>query len=75
MKSRPQPLSNLDRLSWDNLRLFLVVAEAGSFRAAANTAGVSLNTIRTKIERLERQIGGPLFRRSVEGVTPTQDGN
>ncbi|CAN5225078.1 LysR family transcriptional regulator [soil metagenome] len=65
----------LDRLSWDNLRLFLVVAEAGSFRAAANTAGVSLNTIRTKIERLERQIGGSLFRRSVEGVTLTQDGH
>ncbi|AYJ86801.1 LysR family transcriptional regulator [Sphingomonas paeninsulae] len=68
-------VANLDRLSWDNLRLFLIVAEAGSFRAAANTAGVSLNTIRTKIERLERQIGGPLFRRSVEGVMPTQDGH
>jgi DNA-binding transcriptional LysR family regulator len=67
-------VGNLDRLSWDNLRLFLIVAEAGSFRAAANTAGVSLNTIRTKIERLELQIGGPLFRRSVEGVMPTQDG-
>jgi DNA-binding transcriptional LysR family regulator len=71
----PRRVGNLDRLSWDNLRLFLVVAEAGSFRAAANTAGVSLNTIRTKIERLEKQIGGPLFRRSVEGVTLTQDGH
>lgn len=71
----PRKVGNVDRLSWDNLRLFLVVAEAGSFRAAANTAGVSLNTIRTKIERLEKQIGGPLFRRSVEGVTLTQDGH
>lgn len=71
----PRRVENLDRLSWDNLRLFLIVAEAGSFRAAANSAGVSLNTIRTKIERLEKQIGGPLFKRSVEGVIPTQDGH
>lgn len=66
---------NLSRISWDNLRLFLDVAEAGSFRAAAITSGVSLNTIRTKIERLERQIGGRLLTRSVEGVTLTQDGH
>lgn len=64
----------LDRISWDNMRLLLVLSEAGSFRSAALVAGVSLNTIRTKIERLERQIGGPLLRRSVEGVTLTQDG-
>ncbi len=63
-----------DRFSWDNLRLFLAVAEAGSFRSAASLAGVSINTIRTKVERLERQIGGPLLRRSVEGVALTQDG-
>jgi len=63
-----------ERLPWDNLRLFLAVAEAGSFRSAAVLAGVSINTIRSKVERLERQIGGPLLRRSVEGVALTQDG-
>ncbi len=66
--------ASLDRLSWDNLRLFLAVAEAGSFRSAAQLAAVSINTIRTKVERLERQIGAPLVRRSVEGVALTQDG-
>jgi DNA-binding transcriptional LysR family regulator len=65
----------LDKLSWDNMRLLLVLSEAGSFRSAATCAGVSLNTIRSKIERLERQIGGPLVKRSVEGVTLTQDGH
>lgn len=65
----------LDRLSWDHLRLLLVLAEAGSFRAAGRVAGVSLNTIRTRIDRLERQIGRPLMRRSVEGVALTQEGN
>jgi DNA-binding transcriptional LysR family regulator len=66
--------ADLDRISWDNMRLLLVLAESGSFRSAASVAGLSLNTIRSKIERLERQIGGPLLRRSVEGVTLTQDG-
>jgi DNA-binding transcriptional LysR family regulator len=65
----------LDKISWDHLRLLLVLSEAGSFRAAAECAGASLNTIRNKIERLERQIGGPLVKRSVEGVTLTQDGH
>jgi DNA-binding transcriptional LysR family regulator len=65
----------LDRVSWDNLRMLLVLSEAGSFRAAAECAGASLNTIRSKIERLEKQIGGPLVKRSVEGVTLTQDGH
>lgn len=66
--------NGIERLPWDNLRLFLAVAEAGSFRSAAVLAGVSINTIRSKVERLERQIGGPLLRRSVEGVALTQDG-
>lgn len=66
--------NGFDKLPWDNLRLFLAVAEAGSFRSAATLACVSINTIRSKVERLERQIGGPLLRRSVEGVALTQDG-
>ncbi|MFM9977688.1 MAG: LysR family transcriptional regulator [Sphingomonadaceae bacterium] len=57
------------------MRLLLILSEAGSFRSAATCAGVSLNTIRSKIERLERQLGGPLVKRSVEGVTLTQDGH
>jgi DNA-binding transcriptional LysR family regulator len=66
--------ASLDRISWDNMRLLLMLSECGSFRSAAIVAGISLNTIRSKIERLERQIGGPLIRRSVEGVTLTQEG-
>lgn len=65
----------LDKISWDNLRLLLVLAEAGSFRSGAAVAGISLNTLRSKIDRLERQIGGPLMKRSVEGITLTQDGH
>ena len=67
--------ASLDRISWDNMRLLLILAECGSFRSAATIAGISLNTIRAKIDRLERQMGVPLIRRSVEGVTLTQDGH
>lgn len=66
--------ASLDRISWDNMRLLLILSEAGSFRSAAIVAGISLNTIRSKIDRLERQIGTMLIRRSVEGVSLTQDG-
>ena len=64
----------LDRYSWDSLRLLLCLDEAGSFRSAAAIGGVSLNTIRTKIDRLEHQFGGPLIVRSVEGTRMNQDG-
>jgi DNA-binding transcriptional LysR family regulator len=67
--------ASLNRLSWDNMRLLLALADAGSFRSAAVVAGVSLNTIRSKIDRLERQFGTPLLRRSVEGARLTQEGH
>jgi DNA-binding transcriptional LysR family regulator len=70
-----KPVPSLDRLSWDNLRLLLVLAETGSFRSAAIAAGISLNTIRSKIDRLERQFGTALLRRSVEGARLTQEGH
>ncbi len=66
--------SPLDRLAWDNLRLLLALADAGSFRSAATLAGVALNTLRAKVDRLELQFGTPLLVRSVEGVRLTQEG-
>lgn len=66
--------SPLERLAWDNLRLLLILAESGSFRSAAVKAGVALNTLRSKIDRLELQFGTPLLVRSVEGVRLTHEG-
>jgi DNA-binding transcriptional LysR family regulator len=66
--------SPLDRLAWDNLRLLLALADAGSFRSAAALAGVALNTLRAKVDRLEVQFGTPLLIRSVEGARLTQEG-
>ena len=67
--------SSLDRLAWDSLRLLLALAETGSFRSAAAASGVALNTMRTKIDRLEAQFGTLLFIRSVEGCRLTQEGH
>ena len=76
-RSKAGPLrtrSPLDRLSWDNLRLLLMLSETGSFRSAAIHAGIALNTLRAKIDRLELQFGTPLLMRSVEGIRLTQEG-
>lgn len=59
---------------WDDLRILLCVAEAGSFRKGAATAKVALNTCRSAIWRIEDRVGELVFARSVEGVTPTAAG-
>ena len=75
LSAKSKSAASLNRLSWDNMRLLLALADAGSFRSAAVVAGVSLNTIRSKIDRLERQFGTPLLHRSLEGTRLTQEGH
>jgi len=64
--AKPRHPVSLDRLSWENLRLLLALADSGSFRSAAAIGGVSLNTIRSKIDRLERQFGTALLTQEGE---------
>ncbi len=70
-----QPLlrERLAGLRWDDLGLFLHVAETRSLRAAARCAHVSINTVRKRITRLEDQLEDTLLRRGPRGVelTPT----
>lgn len=61
-------------IEWSDLRCFLEVAEAGSFKAAAKMAGCSLNTLRARVDKLEQQARAPLFRRSHTGVLLTKAG-
>lgn len=60
-------------LGWDELRIFAYLAEAGSFRAAASKLKLSVNTVRTKVSRIEDRIGEALLIRGFDGVklTPT----
>jgi DNA-binding transcriptional LysR family regulator len=60
-----------DGARWDDLRVALVLDEVGSFRRAAERIGVTINTVRARLDRLEGAVGLRLFRRSPKGVTTT----
>lgn len=56
------------------LRMFLKVAEQGSFTRAARECGVSQPAISQQIARLEARLGRPLFERQGRQVTLTEAG-
>lgn len=76
-ESRVQPLNTLrsgrlpDGMRWDDLRVALVLDEVKSFRQAADRMGVTINTVRARLDRLEGAFGLRLFRRSPKGVIAT----
>jgi DNA-binding transcriptional LysR family regulator len=59
---------------WENVRVFLAVSRLGSFRAAAERLNKTVNTVRSRIGRLEDQFGAALFTRHQDGVRLTEDG-
>lgn len=61
-------------ISWDDIRLFLAVAETGSLSAAARRLRVGQPTVSRRLADLEHQLGDALFRRSVEGASLTDAG-
>jgi DNA-binding transcriptional LysR family regulator len=61
-------------LELDALRLFVTVADAGSFTAAATRLDYTQSAVSRRIAGLERQAGGPLFQRLPRGVRPTPAG-
>ena len=66
--------AKLSGLRWDDLKLLLGIAEAESLRSAARSAGCSVNTIRSRIERLEDTSGSTLLHRSRAGISLTDAG-
>jgi DNA-binding transcriptional LysR family regulator len=71
---RPTGPVLLERLSWDDLRIFVVVARTLSFRKAATILRTSSSTIVRRMERLEDAFGFRLFNRLPEGVSLTVEG-
>jgi DNA-binding transcriptional LysR family regulator len=65
---------SIDRLDWDTLRVFRVVAELSSMSAAAARLGESPPTISRKIDDLEKNLGSQVFLRSTRGVELTDVG-
>jgi DNA-binding transcriptional LysR family regulator len=71
---RGKSAAEANNYRWDDLKLFLIAAEAGSLRAAARIAGCSLNTIRNRLEQLEHDLGIVLGKRTADGLVLTPEG-
>jgi DNA-binding transcriptional LysR family regulator len=54
-----------------HLRIVCAVAEAGSVTKAAATLGLAQPAVTAQLRRIERSLGGELFERGRQGVTPT----
>ncbi|MEU6672039.1 LysR family transcriptional regulator [Streptomyces sp. NPDC046727] len=61
-------------LEFRHLRVLLTVAEAGSIRKAAARLQLSQPATSAQLKRIEHELGGPLFIRSADGVTPNENG-
>jgi DNA-binding transcriptional LysR family regulator len=61
-------------LDWDKLRLFELVAEAGSFTEAARRVHMSQPALSRQIGALEEQVGAKLFHRHARGLAMTHEG-
>ncbi|NOK13436.1 LysR family transcriptional regulator [Corallococcus exercitus] len=61
-------------ISWDDARLFLAIAETGSFSAAARRLRIGQPTVSRRLAALEYAVGSALFRRSVDGAALTSAG-
>jgi DNA-binding transcriptional LysR family regulator len=71
---RPVGPAWLERVSWDDLRVFAIAGRELSFRKAATALRTSSSTVARRMERLEETIGVRLFDRLPEGVALTSEG-
>ncbi|TCR68351.1 LysR family transcriptional regulator [Bosea sp. BK604] len=82
MSKSPNPMleshhSNLTvgaDINWEDIRIFLKVAEVRSFRTAAAQTGYSPKVVTARINALEHQIGAVLFNRDARGAELTTAG-
>lgn len=61
-------------INWDDVRLFLTLAEHGSARSAGKALGISHTTIARRADQLEIDLGARLFDRDVRGYRLTGAG-
>ena len=60
--------------NWDDLRLFLAVARAGSLSGAGKALRLDAATLGRRVARLEKTLGIALFVKSPQGYTLTEAG-
>lgn len=63
-----------ESLNWDDLRIALAVADAGSLAGAARVLRVQHSTVLRRLDALERRLGARLFERHRHGYAPTEAG-
>jgi DNA-binding transcriptional LysR family regulator len=61
-------------LDWNDVRLFLAIAEHGSLTEAARRLKVGQPTVSRRLGELEARLGYALFQRGVEGASLTTPG-
>lgn len=61
-------------MDWNDLKWFVAVVDAGSFREAATKTGLNHTTLSRRIRALEESLGTSLFERSPTGLKLTQAG-
>jgi DNA-binding transcriptional LysR family regulator len=61
-------------MDWDKLRVFLTVAEAGSFTHAGDSLNLSQSAVSRQISGLEESLTVPLFHRHARGLILTEQG-
>jgi DNA-binding transcriptional LysR family regulator len=64
----------IDPVSWDQLRVFCVVANSGSFTGAGLKLGLSQSAISRQVIRLEAMLQLALFHRQARGLSLTEQG-
>ena len=69
-----QPIKRRAIEDWNDIQFTLVVAQSGSFHAAAVRLDVHETTVSRRIQRLERELGTKLFVRRAHGIAPTPAG-
>jgi DNA-binding transcriptional LysR family regulator len=67
-------LAGGDGVDWDRLRIFRIVAEAGSFTKAGDKLEMSQPAVSRQIAALEEQLGVILFHRHARGLALTEQG-
>ena len=61
-------------MDWDKLKIFHVVAQAGSFTNATINLNLSQSAISRQIQSLEQDLKVQLFERHARGLTLTENG-
>jgi DNA-binding transcriptional LysR family regulator len=61
-------------MNWDDVRVFLAVAEHGALASGARAAGLDRSTASRRIDHLERSLGARLFLRGRDGLRLTAAG-